>query len=120
MNGKRASALETADGRLGQFLHACGGTGGTLIGLIFVVITLGIDHAKKGDELRGRLYVTPILVYFTSLLVIAMVMVPPMPDMARALSLGVIGCAGLAYVMNLDVAVAGQRRSPRRKLNRRP
>ena len=60
-----------------NFYMLAGGTGGTLIGLIFVVITLGIDHAKKGDELRSRLYVTPILIYFTSLLVIAMVRVPP-------------------------------------------
>ena len=54
------------------------------------------------------LYVTPILIYFTSLLVIAMVMVPPMPDMARALSLGVIGCAGLAFVMNLTLLSRGK------------
>jgi hypothetical protein len=46
-------------------------------------------------------FVTPILVYFTSLLVISMVMVPPMSAMGRAISLGVIGCAGLAYVLNL-------------------
>ena len=36
-----------------NFYMLTGGTGGTLIGLIFVVITLGIDHAKKGDELRA-------------------------------------------------------------------
>jgi len=91
-----------------NFYMLAGGTGGTLIGLIFVVIPLGIDHTQKGDELRSRLYVTPILIYFTSLLVIAMVMVPPMPDMARAVSLGVIGCAGLAYVMNLTLLSRGK------------
>src|SRR4029079_17679292 len=96
-----ASALETANGRLGQFLHACWRHGGHADRPHFVVITLGIDHAQKSDELRSRLYVTPILIYFHTLLVIAMVMVPPMPDVARAVSLGVIGCAGLAYVMNL-------------------
>jgi hypothetical protein len=37
-----------------------------------------------------------------------MVMVPPMPDMARAVSLGVIGCAGLAYVMNLTLLSRGK------------
>ena len=84
-----------------------GGTAGTLIGLIFVVVTLGIDRAKKGDDLRARLFVTPILVYFTSLLVIAMVMVPPMSAMVRAVSLGVIGCAGLAYVLNLIMISRG-------------
>ena len=86
-----------------NFYMLAGGTAGTLIGLIFVVITLGIDHAKKGDDLRARVFVTPILVYFTSLLVISMVMVPPMSAMVRAVSLGVIGCAGLAYVLNLTL-----------------
>ncbi len=41
------------------FYTLAGGTAGTLIGLIFVVITLGIDHTKKGDEHRVRLFVTP-------------------------------------------------------------
>jgi hypothetical protein len=50
-----------------------------------VVITLGIDHTKKGDEHRVRLFVTPVLVYFASLLVIAMVMVPPLSSAWRAL-----------------------------------
>jgi hypothetical protein len=83
------------------FYTLAGSTAGTLIGLIFVVITLGIDHTKKGDEHRVRLFVTPVLVYFASLLVIAMVMVPPLSSAWRAFALGAIGSAGLAYVMNL-------------------
>jgi hypothetical protein len=51
--------------------------------------------------LRTRIFVTPILVYFASLLVISMVMVPPMAPLARAASLGVIGCAGIAYVLHI-------------------
>ena len=70
-----------------NFYMLAGGTAGTLIGLIFVVITLGMDHAQEGDTLRIRIFVTPILVYFVSLLVIAMVMVPPMAPLARAVSL---------------------------------
>ena len=45
-----------------NFYMLAGGTAGTLIGLAFVVITLGIDHAKAGDEIRTRLFVTPVLV----------------------------------------------------------
>ena len=82
-----------------NFYMLAGGTAGTLIGLIFVVITLGMDHAQEGDTLR--IFVTPILVYFVSLLVIAMVMVPPMAPLARAVSLGAIGCAGIAYVLHV-------------------
>ena len=48
-----------------------------------------------------RLFVTPVLVDFTCLLVIAMVMVPPLSAAARAIALGAIGSAGLAYVMYL-------------------
>lgn len=83
------------------FYTLAGSTAGTLIGLIFVVITLGIDHTKRGDEHRVRLFVTPVLVYFAGLLVIAMVMVPPLSSAWRAFALGIIGSAGLAYVMNL-------------------
>jgi hypothetical protein len=40
------------------FYTLAGSTAGTLIGLIFVVITLGIEHAEKDDDLRARLFVT--------------------------------------------------------------
>jgi hypothetical protein len=60
------------------FYTLAGSTAGTLIGLIFVVITLGIEHAEKDDDLRAHLFVTPVLVHFTGLLVIAMAMVPPL------------------------------------------
>ena len=90
-----------------NFYMLAGGTGGTLIGLIFVVITLGMDHAREGDTLRIRIFVTPILVYFTSLLFISMVMVPPMAPIVRAASLGAIGCAGIAYVLHIAHLRAG-------------
>jgi hypothetical protein len=54
-----------------------------------------MDHAKRGDTLRIRIFVTPIPVYFASLLVIAIVMVPPMPNVARAVSLAAIGWSPL-------------------------
>jgi hypothetical protein len=88
-------------GGLAQLLHACGGTAGTLIGLIFIVVTLGMEHSKAGDEVRTRLFVTPILVHFACLLIIALVMVAPTSTLTRALALGAIACAGLAYVTNL-------------------
>ncbi len=83
------------------FYALTGGTAGTLIGLIFVVIALGGDHAKEGGTDRIRLFVTPILVSFASLLIIALAMMPPLSQPVRALALGVIGCAGLFYVTNL-------------------
>ena len=65
-----------------NFYMLAGGTAGTLIGIIFVVITLGMEHAKEGDTVRTRLFVTPILVYFASQLMIAMAMVPPLSALA--------------------------------------
>ena len=56
------------------FYALTGGTAGVLIGLIFVVITLGMEHAKEGDTVRTRLFVTPILVYFASLLITSLAM----------------------------------------------
>jgi hypothetical protein len=99
-----------------NFYMLAGGTAGTLVGLIFVVITLGMDHAKAGDELRTRIFVTPILVYFTSLIIISMVMVPPISALTRAISLGVIGCAGLAYVMNLALLSRREAKSNEQEL----
>jgi hypothetical protein len=83
------------------FYTLAGSTAGTLIGLIFVVVTLGIEHAEEDDDLRARLFVTPVLVHFTGLLVIAMAMVPPLSAASRAIALGAIGSAGLAYVINV-------------------
>lgn len=82
-----------------------GSTAGTLIGLIFIVITLGMEHSKADDEVRTRLFVTPILVHFACLLIISLVMVVPTSAVTRALALalGAIGCAGLAYVTNLEL-----------------
>lgn len=101
------------------FYTLAGSTAGTLIGLIFVVITLGIEHTQEGDEHRLRLFITPVLVYFTSLLVIAMVMVPPLSAAARAIALGAIGSAGLAHVMVSAVAPDAQIRRATDHLARR-
>jgi len=60
-----------------------------------------MDHAKQGDQMRTRIFLTPILVYFATLLVIAMVMVPPMPNWTHAASLGAIGCSGVVYVLHV-------------------
>jgi putative Mn2+ efflux pump MntP len=84
-----------------DFYTLIGSTSATLIGLIFVVISLGADHAKAGDEHRLRIGVTPTLIHFASLLFGALAMMAPLSDMARALAVGLIGCAGLGYMVNL-------------------
>ena len=68
-----------------DFYTLVGSTAATLIGLIFVVISLGADHA--------------------SLFFSALAMMAPLSDMARALAVGLIGCAGLGYMVNLAFLV---------------
>ena len=92
-----------------DFFMLAGATAGTLIGLIFVVITLGAERGIDGDEARARLFVTPILVNFTSVLIVALLTVAPISAPLRAIVLGLVGCAGLGYVMNL--ALTSRRRT---------
>jgi len=84
-----------------EFYTLVGTTAGVLIGLIFIVVSLGADHATKGDEHRVRVFVTPVLVHFAALLFLALAMVAPVTDLVRAGALGLIGCAGLAYSANI-------------------
>ncbi len=101
VNGKRASALETGMDDWDNFYMLAGGTAGTLIGLIFVVITLGMDHAQEGDDVaypplrhaHSRLFHQPARHLDGDGAADA--------ALARAVSLGVIGCAGLAYVLHV-------------------
>ena len=60
-----------------------------------------MKNAKEGDTVRTRLFITPILVYFVSLLITSLAVIPPLSEVIRALALGVIGCAGLGYTFNL-------------------
>lgn len=91
-----------------NFYMLIGGTAGTLIGLIFVVLSFGAEHAKAGDQDRTRIFITPVLVHFASLLLIALAMLAPVSNPVRAGVLGLIGCAGLAYAANL--ALLAQKR----------
>ena len=84
-----------------DFYTLAGSTSATLIGLIFVVISLGADHAKAGDEHRLRIGVTPTLIHFASLLFGSLAMMAPLSNTERAFTVGLIGCAGLGYMVNL-------------------
>jgi hypothetical protein len=93
----------------GDFFMLAGVTAGTLIGLLFVVVTLGSEHIIVGDEARIRLLITPILVMFTSVFLVALATVAPVSAPVRAIGLGFIGCGGLGYLMNL--ALTSRRRT---------
>ena len=93
----------------GNFYTLLGTVAGTLIGLLFVVITFSSDRKIEGDEHRVRFFVTPLLVYFATLLLLSLALAAPIEDQLRALTLGILGCAGLAYVTNL--AMTSRRRN---------
>jgi hypothetical protein len=84
-----------------NFYMLVGGVAGTLIGLIFVVISLGAERPKSGDQDRTRILVTPVLVHFATLLLIALALLAPISNLIRALLLGALGCAGFGYTANL-------------------
>jgi hypothetical protein len=84
-----------------EFYMLVGATAGVLIGLIFVVISLGADQTIKGDKHRIRVFMTPVLTHFAALLFLSLAMLAAVSDPVRAVALGVIGCAGLAYSANI-------------------
>jgi uncharacterized membrane protein len=70
-----------------------------------------MEKAQTGDTVRTRLFVTPILVQFTSLLLISMATVGPISAATLAFALGAIGLGGLFYSANLAL-ISRQRADP--------
>jgi len=77
----------------------------TLMGLLFVVITLGAERVERGDERRLRTYLTPTLVHFGVVFLIALLALSPEGD-SVIVPFGLIGVAGLLYSMNVAVKTA--------------
>jgi hypothetical protein len=93
----------------GEFYSMVGQAAATLIGLMFVIVTLGATLGgalrRKASESAVPLLVTPTLVHFGAILFIATVaLVPRGSDIAVSACLFALGLAGLAYV-----AVVGTR-----------
>jgi hypothetical protein len=98
------------------FYSMVGQAAGTLIGLMFVVVTLGAtlggDIRRKASENAVPLMVTPTLVHFGAVLFIAMVaLVPKGSDGATLACLLACGLAGLAYVAVTGVGIFSNRSS---------
>jgi hypothetical protein len=75
-----------------------GPTGAQLIGLLFVVVTLGNGWSAKESEQAIRAFVTPTLVNFSGVLFEAVVVLAPWPTYwPAAILLGLGGLAGLSY-----------------------
>jgi hypothetical protein len=75
-----------------------GPTGAQLIGLLFVVVTLGDGFSAARSEAALRAFVTPTLINFSSVLLQSIVALSPWPsDTVAGALLALIGAAGAVY-----------------------
>lgn len=75
----------------------------TLLGLLFVLITLAAERGRK-DAANIRIYLTPTVIYFSSaLLMSTFLTIPNLTRFTAAICVCVEGVAGLGYSMSLAI-----------------
>ena len=83
-----------------HLFEVTGPTGAQLIGLLFVVVTLGEGFSATRSEAAIRGFVTPTLVNFSNVLLQAIVVLTPWPsDGPAGVALTLLGLAGGAYAL---------------------
>jgi hypothetical protein len=81
-----------------SFYVIVGSSGGALIGLQFVVITLIADRRHLATEGALSAFGTPTVVHLAGALLVSAIMSAPWPSLLPpAIVLGILGLAGLAY-----------------------
>ena len=76
--------------------------GATLIGLLFVVVTLGTGISTSSAVQGVRAFVTPTLAHFGGVLFLSLVALMPWPSAwPPSIILGLSGVVGLAYLGNV-------------------
>ena len=81
-----------------NFFITTGAAGGTLVGLLFVVVTLGTGLPTARKLAIAHASLTPALYSFASVLLQSMVMLVPWPsDWLSGIIFVAIGIAGLIY-----------------------
>ena len=69
-----------------------------LIGLLFVVITLGAERSAQDDTAKIRVYLTPTVLYFSTVLLLAALLTfPNHTRFTASLCICLVGGAGLIY-----------------------
>ncbi|HET7766939.1 MAG TPA: hypothetical protein VFK92_17770 [Burkholderiales bacterium] len=82
-----------------SFYVIVGSAAGALIGLQFVVLTLLAEKPQLSTAEGGAAYLTPTIVHFGAVLLLSAVLRVPWHAIGGfALSWGVVGLAGIAYV----------------------
>jgi len=83
----------------------------TLLGLLFVLITLAAERGRR-DTASIRIYLTPAVIYFASVLLLsALLTIPNQTRLSAVMCICLEGIAGLGYSASLAVG-----RSPDRAL----
>jgi hypothetical protein len=106
------SELEQLLGRWANFYLIASAAAATLIGLLFVVITLAAERrAADADGLaKIRLYLTPTVVYFASVLGVATLLTFPNHSLLSAMfCICLVGLPGLIYTGS--ILIGGDKKS---------
>src|SRR3954465_14586886 len=83
-----------------SFYVIVGSSGGALIGLQFVVITLLADRRRRTTAGGLNAFATPTVVHLTGALVVAAIMSAPWTTAsALSVAIGAIGLTGLVYAL---------------------
>lgn len=70
----------------------------TLLGLLFVIITLAAERGRREDAPKIRIYLTPVVIYFSSVLLLsALLIVPNQTPVSALVCICLEGVAGLGY-----------------------
>lgn len=90
-----------------NFYFMTGGAAATLIGLLFVAMSLGAHLVSRESEERFNKFITPILFYFASVLFLACFMlVPDYPPFVFGILLALLGIVGLSQIAQVAPAAA--------------
>ena len=75
----------------------------TLLGLLFVLITLAAERGRK-DTHSIRIYLTPVVIYFGSVLLMsALLIVPNQTRLSAVTCICLVGLVGLGYSGSLAI-----------------
>src|SRR5579872_2675981 len=87
-----------------NFFVAAATAGATLIGLLFVAISLGTGLSTSHGLNATRAFLTPTLIRFSGVLFVSLAMLPPWPSVWPAgILLGLFGLAGLLHQIHASL-----------------
>ena len=86
----------------GNFYLATSAASATLVGLLFVIITLAAERRPRSESERIRVYLTPTVAYFASVLLLATALTfPTQSRLSATLCCVVVGAVGTVYALSL-------------------